>query len=189
MSIKGQSFFGFFPLIERLSADTICTHLRFTTLVILSDAQSLHLAMYTYQRVIVGIKSSLSKAVVSWVQVIFIQAFLVFQEIHGRHCFFFHVDCAKGLIFSSVATLQAGDPWAGSFCAGGQQRCCPSTWACFVRLVKQKVPGMYLAFDKILKTRALSLPVLILEYKITGSSNNSRLATKDRFDHYEMPGK
>lgn len=66
MNLRGQWLLILFS-IERLSAETVSTHLRFTTLVILSDSKFPHLARYNYQKVIVGIKPLFSKEVVCWV--------------------------------------------------------------------------------------------------------------------------
>lgn len=193
MSIKGQQFLPPTPLIETLSAETISRLLRFTTLVILSDSQCLHLAMYTSQRVIVGIKPMLRKAVVSWVQIISIQAFVVFLEIHFRHYFFFLVGCDKSLISqcnlslpyrsetTGLAAFVVLEDSRGDILRPGHALLCllsTKCQKCTWHLAKRKQ-----------KTRALFSPLVIPGYKIAGSSNSIRLTAKDRFDHYEIPGK
>lgn len=99
MSIKGQQFFFLTFLVEILFVEIIFRFFRFIILVILSDFQCLYLVMYIFQRVIVGIKFMLRKVVVFWVQIIFIQVFVVFLEIYFRYYFFFFVGCDKSFIF------------------------------------------------------------------------------------------
>lgn len=147
---QGSIVFWVSSLIERLSTETLSAHLRFTSLVILSDSKSLHLAMYTYGIVIVGRTPSLSRAVGLLGVGYFHSGFssILGDTLEAR--ILFSCRLCQGHHFLIYHRPAGGRPLGWLLpCAGGQQRPCPSTWACFVKRVKYKVPGMYPAFDKI----------------------------------------